>query len=175
MTRIIEVAVLTVSDRCSSGVAEDTSGPTLVQWVETELSSRLKAGARVVVSACIPDERQQISSILRRWALEQPQPQLILTTGGTGFAPRDVTPEATREILERLAPGLLELARLRAFPGTPHAFLSRGEAGTLGQSLIINLPGSPRGALETVSALIDVLPHALATLQGDGSHAPSGA
>jgi molybdenum cofactor synthesis domain-containing protein len=121
----------------------------------------------VLVTACVPDERAVIAERLREWAARDPRPDLLLTTGGTGLFPRDVTPEATADVLERPHPALLELARLRSFPQAPKAFLSRGIAGTLGRTLIVNLPGSPRGATETLEALLDILPHAIGLLRGD--------
>ncbi len=156
------IAILTISDRCSQGQAIDGSGPALAELCQRSLA------ASVTTRACVPDEIPAIQQVLRTWCLElTPRPDLILTTGGTGLSPRDVTPEATREILERFHPGLLELARLRCLPKTPRAFLSRGEAGTLGRTLIINLPGSPRGACEYLEALVDVLPHAIMMLRGE--------
>ncbi len=157
----ITVAVLTVSDRCSCGDARDASGPAVTELAERAL------GAQLVAMACVPDEAPAISAQLRAWALESPQPDLILTTGGTGLSPRDVTPEATLAVLERRHSGLLELARLRCYAKTPRTYLSRSEAGTLGHSLVINLPGSPRGAIEQLEALLDILPHAIAMLRGE--------
>ena len=157
----IRVAVLTLSDRCSRGETEDTSGPALCAL------ARERLGAQIVATACLSDDYDRIVAQLRRWALEDPQPDLILTTGGTGLAPRDVTPEATAEVLQRRHPALLELARLRCLSRTARAFLSRGEAGTLGRSLLVNLPGSQRGAAECFLALADVLPHAIETLRGE--------
>ena len=164
MGRQFSVAVLTVSDRCARGETPDTSGPALVEIVESALS------ARVVATACVPDEAVAICDQLRLWSAAAPV-DLVLTTGGTGLAPRDVTPEATLSVLERRHPGLLELARLRCYPDQPRAFLSRGEAGTIGRTLIINLPGSRRGSTHCLRALLDVLPHALETLRGEGQHA----
>ena len=166
MTAPITVAVLTVSDRCSAGEATDESGPAIAAI----LSERL--GAQVLDRACVPDDRRRIAACLTEWAEQQPRPDIILTTGGTGLAPCDVTPEATADVLQRRHPALLELARARALPHTPRAFLSRGEAGTLARSLIINLPGSRRGATETLEALLDILPHAIETLRGEGDHGP---
>lgn len=157
----IRVAILTVSDRCSRRETVDTSGPALAQMVRERLT------AEVVATACLPDERAQLSQCLRQWALEHPRPDLILTTGGTGLAPRDITPEATLDVLERRHSGLMELVRYRSLAKTPRAFLSRGEAGTLAQTLIINLPGSERGATESLAALLDLLPHAIETLRGE--------
>jgi molybdopterin adenylyltransferase len=159
-------AVLTISDRCSRGAARDTSGPAL----ERMLTERL--AAQITARACVPDEIREISAHLSNWATQSPRPDLILTTGGTGLGPRDVTPEATDAVLERRHPALLELARLRCLAHTPLAYLSRGSAGTCGQSLIINLPGSKRGCTQVLEALLDILPHAVAMLRGEDH--PSG-
>lgn len=156
----MRVAILTVSDRCSRGETLDTSGPALADL------ARSKLGAVIAAQACVPDERPVIAAQLRAWAGEIDAPDLILTTGGTGLAPRDVTPEATLDVLERRHSGLMELIRRRCYEKTPRAYLSRGEAGTLGRSLIINLPGSRRGASESLEALLDILPHAIETLRG---------
>ncbi len=161
MNTRITACILTVSDRCSRGETTDTSGPALHQLV----SRRLRAA--VVASACVPDETRRIADQIVHWARADPRPDLILTTGGTGLAPRDVTPEATLAVLERRHAGLLELARLRCYARTPRTFLSRGEAGTIGGTLVINLPGSLRGATETLEALLDILPHAIDTLRGE--------
>jgi len=157
----IRIAILTVSDRCARGETTDTSGPALADLARAQLN------ADVVATACLPDERSQLGDRLRHWALHDPRPDLILTTGGTGLAPRDVTPEATLDVLERRHAGLMELIRLRCYQKTPRAYLSRGEAGTLGQTLILNLPGSQRGATESLEALLDILPHAIETLRGE--------
>lgn len=161
----MRVAILTISDRCSRGELADTSGPALGRLVTERLAGTVTA------RACVPDERERIADQLRRWAGEAPPPDVILTTGGTGLGPRDVTPEATAAVLERRHPALLELARLRCYAKTPRAFLSRGEAGTMGSTLIINLPGSARGATEVLEALADVLPHAVQMMHGEsGGH-----
>jgi len=157
----ITAAVLTCSDRCSRGLAIDASGPALMDLLQRQLA------AQITAVACVPDEATLISRQLQAWAVDHPKPDLILTTGGTGLSPRDVTPEATAAVIQRRHPGLLELARLRCLAKTPKAYLSRGEAGTVGRSLIINLPGSPRGAREFLEALLDVLPHAVETLRGE--------
>lgn len=162
-TQKTRVAILTVSDRCSRGETRDTSGPALAHLCRDQL------GADIVAQVCTPDEGDRIAAILRDWACGPLQPDLVLTTGGTGLAQRDVTPEATAAVLERRLPALLELARLRCLNRTPRAFLSRGEAGTLHRTLIVNLPGSERGAREMLEALMDVLPHALAMIRGDAS------
>lgn len=164
----IAAAILTVSDRCSRGAAEDTAGPALGRILSEELAGNIHG------TACVPDEAEPIRNQLLLWSREDPSPDLILTTGGTGLAPRDITPEVTASILERRHPALLELARYRCYEKTPLAALSRGEAGTIRSTLVINLPGSERGATETLRALTDVLPHAIRTLRGtgDADHLP---
>ena len=157
----ISAAVLTVSDRCSRGETDDTSGPALVELLAEQL------GASVVATDCVPDDVEAIRTRLLAWAVEEPKPDLILTTGGTGLAPRDVTPEATAAVLERRHSGLLELVRRRCASKTPRVFLSRGEAGAIGKTLVLNLPGSTTGAVESLQALIDVLPHAVEVLRGE--------
>ena len=161
----MKIAVLTVSDRCSRGEMMDTAGPALAQLAAERLTGT------IVAAALVSDERDQIIERLRGWSEQADAPDLILTTGGTGLSPRDITPEATAAVLDRRHPGLLELARLRCFSKTPRTFLSRGEAGTIGRSLVINLPGSPRGAIEMLEAMLDVLPHAVQMLRGEpGDH-----
>lgn len=162
----ITCAILTISDRCSKGVTQDTAGPSLVRIAQDRL------GAMITRVDCIPDDRKLIRQTLIAWTSSVPAPHLILTTGGTGLSPRDITPEATLDVLERRHPGLMELVRFRGSQHTPNAFLSRGEAGTIGQTLIINLPGSERGATESLKALLDILPHALENLQ-DAPHEDS--
>lgn len=157
----IRLAILTVSDRCSRGEAVDTSGPALAELAATQLD------VEIIEQTCVPDEADRIVSILRQWAEADPAPDLILTTGGTGLSPRDVTPEATLSVIERSHAGLMELIRRRCYEKTPRAYLSRGEAGTLARTLVINLPGSKRGATESLQALCDILPHAIDTLRGD--------
>lgn len=169
----IRVAILTISDRCSRGEMTDQSGPALAAMARERLS------AQVVAAACVPDEVVQIASVFRNWSRPGMEIDLILSTGGTGLAPRDVTPEAAMAVIERQHAGLMELARLRcmqrmpASPAAPRAYLSRGVAGSLGQTLIITLPGSLRAALENFEALLDVLPHAVETLRGDNTHVES--
>ena len=156
----IRLAVLTVSDRCSRGEAVDASGPAVCELAQSKL------GAQVVATACVADEPDSIAFRLSQWSAD-PGPDLVLTTGGTGLSPRDVTPEATRRIIEREHPGLIQLMHLRCYAKTPLTFLSRGVAGTLNHTLVINLPGSRKGAVECFEALLDVLPHAIATLRGE--------
>ncbi|MFN0010073.1 MAG: molybdenum cofactor biosynthesis protein B [Phycisphaerales bacterium] len=157
----IRAAVLTVSDRCSRGQAEDTSGPALTDILRSRL------GAVIVAARCLPDEADQLARCFVEWSRPQAGIDLVLSTGGTGLAPRDVTPEAARRVLEREHSGLMELARLRCMSKTPRTFLSRGIAGTIGRTLILTLPGSPRGATENLEALLDILPHAIETLRGE--------
>ncbi len=159
--RPIRAAVLTVSDRCSRGEAVDTSGPGLAEILRSRMA------ATIVEMACLPDEMAQIAACFVAWSAHSPQIDLIVSTGGTGLAPRDVTPEAARSVFEREHAGLMDLARLRCMSKTPRAFLSRGVAGTIGQTLILTLPGSPRGSSENLEAILDILPHAIETLRGE--------
>jgi molybdopterin adenylyltransferase len=153
----VRVGVLTVSDRAFSGEYEDKAGPLLKEIIGGRLRWTV-AAAKVV-----PDEVAKISETLLRW-VDQDGLDLIVTTGGTGFAPRDVTPEATRAVIERDAPGLAEAMRAASLPITPHAMLSRAVTGIRKRTLIVNLPGSPRGAKEQFEIILPVLPHALALL-----------
>ena len=157
----MKVAVLTVSDRCSRGETQDTSGPGLCRMVEQELEGE------VVATEIVPDDPERIADQLVVWATHAPKPDLLLTTGGTGLAPRDHTPEATRRVLEREHAGLIQLMQHRCMAITPLTFLSRGLAGTLADTLIINLPGSRKGSSECFAALLDVIPHAIQTLRGE--------
>jgi len=155
----VTAAVLTVSDRCFRGEREDASGPALCRFLG-------ELGGAAIAAACVPDEAQRISQAILNWARSaDARPDVILTTGGTGLSSRDITPEATAPLLDKQHPGLLELARRRLLPSTPRAYLSRGEAGAIGRTLVINLPGSPRGACEFLTAIADVLPHAVETLR----------
>lgn len=160
MAEAFTLAVLTVSDRCAVGQSTDTSGPAVIAFATQRLHATL------LYHHCLPDEQTQIARQLTDWASNPQYPDLILTTGGTGFSPRDVTPEATQAIIQRYANNLLELARMRCYQKTPLAYLSRGIAGILHKSLIVNLPGSERGSVETLEAMADVLPHALGILRG---------
>ncbi len=155
---VIRVGVLTVSDRSARGEREDASGPLLAQLAREQL------GAEVTHTAIVPDERAAIAAILRRWADEE-RLDLVLTTGGTGFAPRDVTPEATRDVIERETPGLTEAMRAASLRVTPHAMLSRAVAGIRGRCLIVNLPGSPTAVRENLATILPALPHGLELLQ----------
>lgn len=160
----VRACVLTVSDRCSRGEAEDTSGPALAVML------REKLDAEIVEARCVPDEQGEIAACILKWAAREPD--LIVTTGGTGLSARDVTPEAAMGVIERPHPGLMELARLRCFEKSPRAFLSRGVAGIVGRTLVMTLPGSERGATEALGALLDVLPHAIGTLRGEAHDDP---
>lgn len=153
-------AVLTVSDGVAQGMREDGSG----QAVADELQA---AGYEVGPREVVPDDRDRIGSALRALAAEA---GLVVTTGGTGFGPRDVTPEATEAVLDRRAPGLAEAMRAAGRASTPAADLSRGVTGTIGTALVLNLPGSPTGAVESLRAVLPVLPHALELLAGGTSH-----
>jgi molybdopterin adenylyltransferase len=159
MTQPIPCAVLTISDHCAAGETEDLSGPVLVEMLEAQLT-----GAQVIATAIVPDEVLGIQAVVRQWADEE-QVALILTTGGTGFAPRDVTPEAVRPLLDREAPGLVVAMLAASLNVTPHAMLSRPVAGIRGQTLIVTLPGSPKGARENLDTLLPALPHGLALLR----------
>jgi molybdopterin adenylyltransferase len=152
----IKAVVLTISDSASRGEREDLSGPAVV----SELQS---LQAEVVATEILPDEREQIAALLRHYA-DDGAANLILTTGGTGLGPRDVTPEATRDVIEREAPGLAELMRAESMKITPLAALSRSVCGARGRTLIVNLPGSVRGARENFQAIARLLPHAIALL-----------
>ncbi len=156
MAATIKAAVLTISDSASRGQRVDLSGPAVV----AELQS-LKA--EIVATETIPDERAEIAARLCHYA-DGGEVNLIVTTGGTGLAPRDVTPEATRDVIEREVPGLAELMRAESLKITPLAALSRAVCGVRRQTLIINLPGSVRGARENFAAIARTLPHAIALL-----------
>jgi molybdopterin adenylyltransferase len=155
----ISVGILTVSDRCYRGEAEDASSPLIGQWVTEELGGQVKR------QDVVPDERDLIQETLVSWSDEH-ELDLILTTGGTGFALRDVTPEATRAIIEREVPGLAEAMRLEGIKKTPHAMLSRATAGIRGQTLIVNLPGSPKAVREGLGVILPALPHGIEILKG---------
>ncbi len=156
MSKPIRAVVLTISDSAAQGTREDLSGPAVVAELQT-------INTEIVATEIIADERAQIAERLRYYA-DHGNVDLIVTTGGTGLSPRDITPEATRDVLERDAPGLAELMRAESLKITPLAALSRAVCGTRAQTLILNLPGSVRGARENLAAITRLLPHASALL-----------
>lgn len=155
----MKAAILTLSDKGARGERLDESGPGLAAWLAGK-------GVNTVLSLVIQDDRDLIAATLMEWA-DNDIAELILTTGGTGLSPRDVTPEATMGVVERLIPGIGELMRLKSLEKTPMASLSRAVAGIRSQSLIINLPGSPKGALENLEAVWPVVGHAIEKIRGD--------
>jgi molybdenum cofactor synthesis domain-containing protein len=164
----IQAVVFTVSDRCSRGEASDTAGPAVARLLAEGL------GAHVFAIEVIPDERQVIEERLHHYC-DGHSIDLVTTVGGTGFSPRDVTPEATRAVVDRPTPGLDEAMRAASMAQTPHAMLSRGASGMRKKTLIVNLPGSERGATENLETLLPALPHGLAKLRGDPSDCGRGA
>jgi molybdenum cofactor synthesis domain-containing protein len=157
----IRAAILTLSDQGHRGVRADQSGPALASWLSVR-------SVDVVCTNLLPDDAAAISAQLAEWA-DAGRCDLILTTGGTGVSPRDVTPEATRQILDRDIPGLAEAMRARSLLKTPQATLSRAVAGMRGRVLIVNLPGSPQGAIENLESIWPAIPHAIRKIQGDMS------
>jgi molybdopterin adenylyltransferase len=153
-------AVITVSDSCAHGQRVDVSGPAVAEALG-------KSGFRVVAKQIVQDDSMQIQNALVHLALEV---RFIVTTGGTGIAERDVTPEATEAICERVIDGVAERMRSEGFKKTPFAFLSRGVCGVRGKTLILNLPGSPSGAVESLEAVVELVPHALNLLDGKTEH-----
>lgn len=156
---VLKFGILTVSDRSAAGEREDLSGPALVKAVE-------QAGWTVSCRAVVADDFQAITGKLIAWS-DGDDCNVILTSGGTGFSPRDITPEATSAVIEKDAPGLAEAMRAGSLRITPHAMLSRAAAGIRGTTLIINLPGSPKAALENFRVVAPVLDHAVQLLEGD--------
>ena len=152
------VSVVTVSDRCSMGLCEDKSGPLIAEL----FSGIAKTGGYVIV----PDDKETIANALIKFA-DEVGSDIIFTTGGTGFAPRDVTPEATKAVIEKEAPGISEAIRQKSLEITPRAMLSRATAGIRGKTIIINLPGSPKAVSESLSIIMPVLEHAVETLSGN--------
>lgn len=159
---MIQVGVLTISDRSARGERADESGPVIRQIVEQDLA------AQVAQYAIVPDDLEQIVGTLCHWS-DDLHLDLILTTGGTGFAVRDVTPEATLRVLDRRAAGLEEAMRADSLKRTVHAMLSRAVAGMRGQTIIINLPGSPKAVRENLAVILPALPHAVRLLRGEAA------
>jgi molybdopterin adenylyltransferase len=157
---VISVGVLTVSDLGSRGERQDLSGIRIIDMITERMDAKVKK------YEIVADEREQIERELVEWA-DVLDLDLILTTGGTGFAPRDVTPEATSAVIERQAPGLAEAMRTESIKVTPHGMLSRAVAGIRGKTLIVNLPGSPKAVEETLDVILPALPHAIALLRAE--------
>ncbi len=158
---MFKVAILTISDRGSKGERKDSSGP-LIQEMVKDLPGQ------VIHYEIIPDEKEQIAEALKK-GVDQMKADLILTTGGTGLSPRDVTPDATLEVIDKEVPGFAEAMRAESLKKTSHAMISRAVAGIRGSSLIVNLPGSPKSVRENLSVILPALPHALSKLKGDPS------
>jgi molybdopterin adenylyltransferase len=156
---ILRFGILTISDRSSRGERPDLSGPALVELVKVQ-------GWQVTRTAILPDDLDNLRETLSSWA-DSGGMDVLITTGGTGFAPRDVTPEATRLVIDREAPGLVEAMRMESMKKTSHSMLSRSVAGIRGRVIIINLPGNPIGAVESLQVVLPVLVHAVELLQED--------
>jgi molybdopterin adenylyltransferase len=156
---MITVGILTISDRCSRGEREDKSGEAIRKVMG-------QFGARVVDYAIVPDEKEIITKKLTEWA-DKGGVDVVITTGGTGLAPRDVTPEATLEVVDRTVPGFSEAMRAKGLRKTPHAMLSREVCGIRRETLIINLPGSPKAVKECLLVVLPALPHALEVIAGE--------
>jgi molybdenum cofactor synthesis domain-containing protein len=157
----MRIGILTISDLGAQGRRDDTSGDTIASWAA-------KRGFEVMVRSVVPDETNLIVAKLARWA-DSGEVDVVLTTGGTGLAGRDVTPEATQAVVERNAPGIAEALRARGAKGFPRAWLSRGVAGTRGKTLIVNLAGSVAAVKDALPVLDDLLEHAVTILRGDPS------
>jgi len=155
----MKAGILTISDKGSRQERVDTSGPAVTAVLK-------EIGAVIEKYEIIPDENDVIARKLVEYA-DELRLDLVVTTGGTGVAPRDVTPDATRMVIEKEIPGMAEAMRMESLKKTPHAVISRALAGIRGRTLIINLPGSPRGATENLRAILDAIPHAIAKIQGD--------
>jgi molybdenum cofactor synthesis domain-containing protein len=158
----VRIAILTVSDGCAAGTRDDLSGAAIATWVREH-------GHEVAAHVVVPDETHRIATQLIQWA-DGGDAALILTSGGTGLGPRDVTPEATRAVVERDAPGLAEALRSAGLRQTPRAALSRGIAGTRGKCLIVNLPGSTKGVADGLATLGPLVEHIAALLRGETEH-----
>jgi molybdopterin adenylyltransferase len=155
----LRLAILTISDAGSRGERADTSGDAIASWAEAK-------GYQLTGRALVPDETGRIAAAIAAWA-DSGSADIVLTTGGTGLTPRDVTPEATRAVLDREAPGIAEALRMTAYPRFPRAALSRGAAGVRGRTLIVNLPGSTGGVKDGLAVLSDLVEHAVELVRGE--------
>ncbi len=162
---MMKIVIITVSDSCSEGKREDTSGPLIKQMVESM--------GKVIEYKIIPDEKASIRGAIKE-AVDELKANFVLTTGGTGLSLRDVTPEATREVVEKEISGFAELMRQKSFEITPTAILSRAIAGIRGRSLVINLPGSPKAVRECLEIILPLVPHALDMVKGKGHQDSTG-
>jgi molybdopterin adenylyltransferase len=158
----IRAVVITSSDACAAGQRDDESGAALVELLN-------ELGAEIVVKEIVNDDLEPLAEMLRAYA-DRPEVNLIITTGGTGFGPRDNTPEATLKVIERAAPGLAEAMRMETLRHTPMAMISRGVCGIRSGALIVNLPGSPKAVRESFAVIRPVLSHAVALLEGKTAH-----
>ena len=157
----MNAVVITVSDKGAAGQRVDASGPAVADLLRDN-------GFAVVACEIVPDEPPELEALLLRWS-DEPVCDLVVTTGGTGVSPRDITPDVTSRVIEREVPGMAEAMRMASFRKTPHALISRAIVGIRHATLIINLPGSPRGAVENLSVIMPAIGHALAKLQGDAA------
>jgi molybdopterin adenylyltransferase len=163
---MFRVAILTLSDKGSKGEREDASGPLIREMIKD-------LPAEIIHYEIIPDEKKRIVDALKECA-DRLKADLIVTTGGTGLSPRDVTPDATREVIDKEVPGFAEAMRAESLKKTPHAMISRAVVGIRGSCLIVNLPGSPKSVRENLSVILPALPHALSKLEGDPSECGQG-